>query len=243
MALMEGTTGLVLGAMFGAIFVLTCAISAIKAVRDRRRIKERIAARRQQTADTCHVADPVSIEDKQTPSDSRREQRTQSFMPSTSASTSRVHLSESNEAFPFIDMMGEYNPTFVNKSTDDVTNAGTILNRQSNLTGAFKSTLQAAPRRNTVHDARNRSDNDSLVLSNAFHAGKKIARRYSYEIAVCEHSWLPVEMPDTTSNIDRYCRNSVGTAHPVESSDLSFENKAFQGTDRGPCFRTGYKRS
>ncbi|XP_052106341.1 uncharacterized protein LOC127738898 [Mytilus californianus] len=39
-------TGIVFGAIFGALFVFTCIISAIKAVRDRKLIKERIAEKR-----------------------------------------------------------------------------------------------------------------------------------------------------------------------------------------------------
>lgn len=176
------------------------------------------------------------------PSDSIREQRAHSVVPATPVSTSRARLSVSNEVF--IDTMGVDNLTFIDSSTTDVTNAGTIVDRQSNLsTGAFKSTIQDVPRRHTVQDAKNRSDHESRVISNDFHVGKINTRRYSYQIAVCEHSWLPVDMSDTTAKIDRHYRNSVGTAHPTGSSDMGFENKAFEGTDRGPCFRTGYKRS
>lgn len=38
--------GVVFGSIFGALFVMTCIISAVKAVRDRKRIKERIAGKR-----------------------------------------------------------------------------------------------------------------------------------------------------------------------------------------------------
>lgn len=45
---MDSTAGIVVGAFFGSLFLLTCLISAVKAVRDRKRIKARIAQREQE---------------------------------------------------------------------------------------------------------------------------------------------------------------------------------------------------
>lgn len=56
---MDSTTGIVVGAFFGSLFLLTCLISAVKAIRDRKRIKARIAQRQQEKLENGNVNHPA----------------------------------------------------------------------------------------------------------------------------------------------------------------------------------------
>lgn len=89
-------------------------------------------------------------------------------------------------------------------------------------------------KRANSHDACTHPDRNLGHLPADCLAVKKTVRRHSYEVAVCEYSWLPAESPGvvTTSQTTMdTCNYRVNTSNGVKLSTAVFENKAYDKDD------------
>lgn len=80
------------------------------------------------------------------------------------------------------------------------------------------------PKRTLSEDVR---DKRLRHLSPECLAVKKTMRRYSYEIAVAEHSWLPIEPPNFASSEIIMNTYKYGGSSGARKSTVGFENKAY----------------
>lgn len=107
-----------------------------------------------------------------------------------------------------------------------------IANKSKATADTVPSSQNVVPKRAKSHDANFRRKNLDHLSSECL-AIKKMMRRHSYEIAVCENSWLPKERPcfaPSQSILNAY-RYGVNNGTSVKTSHVAFENKAFDKHD------------
>lgn len=129
------------------------------------------------------------------------------------------------------------NATFKHSHADIKSNSESDRRRNSHK---LKTTAEiefaknsSVPKRTLSADVRVDQEDRFRHLSPDCLAVKKTMRRHSYEIAVAEHSWLPIEPPnfassETIINTYRYCSNSGSVSR---SSTVGFENRAYDAED------------
>ncbi|XP_045162224.2 uncharacterized protein LOC123527029 [Mercenaria mercenaria] len=240
MPFLDGITGIVFGAIVGSIFVITCIISAIKAIRDRSRIKKRRAVRKRNQLDyTVDGKNDLSVEDIQ-PSLASTSQKnklqsagSEKFSNGTSDHDGfKERLDQSVYSFD----AGVDNLTFQQSNTN-IKNADKnegLLQHKSKAAAEFvPSPKSMVPKRAKSHDANFRRKRNLDHLPADCLAIKKSMRRHSYEIAVCENSWLAKDHccfapSKVILNAYSYGRNVGNNA---KSSEVAFENEAFDKND------------
>jgi hypothetical protein len=109
-----------------------------------------------------------------------------------------------------------------------------LTSKKSKVTAEYVPSGQnVVPKRAKSQDANFRRKRNLDHLSTECLAIKKMMRRHSYEIAVCENSWLPKEPPcfaPSQSSLNTY-RYGVNNCNSVKTSQVGFENKAFDKFD------------
>ncbi|XP_033735554.1 uncharacterized protein LOC117324050 [Pecten maximus] len=162
------TTGLVFLGIFSVLFLMTCILSAVKAVKDRKKIKSRIEAKRRLRLEQSAYENPENgaiqkgLEGEVT-SDKREKD-----LDATAVS------SDANN----------HTQVFRTVSADDV-----IIDEQKKyLNNVENSCVSNSNLSSSVPDLQRKISPECLAV-------KKQIRRTSYAIAIDSHSWLPKDQP------------------------------------------------
>ncbi|WAR20123.1 hypothetical protein MAR_001961 [Mya arenaria] len=232
MAVMDGEAGIIVGCVFGGIFVFTCIISSVKAIRDRRILKKRIAAKEKERKENGQPPVCATIEDYhpaangQSTSGVARNGR----VPGVACTANSNHLTVPGQHA----QNGVDNRTFVHSSNDIKTSGDE--ERRNSCKSKFLSENERSPVNENVPKRTLSNDYTKRARDSAARdASHSSTRRYSYGIAVCEHSWLPGDPPDYASSekiMNTYNYGSRKSEGQLYKSTVGFENKAFDTDTR-----------
>ena len=200
--------------------------------RDRRRIKKRIAAKAKQrleqdqnSSSVQHHPDGMQINGQTNLSGS------QNGKAPTIACISTNHNPIKVPSDLTFSRNGVDNHVFVHSNPDiKISDGGQrrhSCKSKSSTTNDFKDTNQTSVSTspNVEHGCGN---------SNGNYDAARCIRRYSYDIAVFEHSWLPVDPPSFASSeiiINTYCYGNNRDSPVLSKTTVGFENKAFDRDD------------
>ncbi|XP_069117631.1 uncharacterized protein [Argopecten irradians] len=174
------TTGLVFLGIFSVLFLMTCILSAVKAVKDRKKIKARIEAKRRIRLEQSAYENPENGAIQNGLEEEAILNKREKDADATAVSSDSIN----------------HTHVFRTVSADDI-----IIGEQkmysNNLDGSSVSNSNLS---SSVPDLQRRMSPECLAV-------KKQIRRTSYAIAIDNNSWLPKEQPKfakTTAIIKTY---------------------------------------
>lgn len=240
MPALDGLAGIVVGAIFGSVFVITCIISAIKAVRDRSRIKKQRAAKKREKHENIQTdgKKKAAIEEIQTLP------YTQQNVKCPSSSNKRFSNGNSGGRNSMENLdLSEYsieagvdNLLFKNsysdiKNSDELHHVSALHTAKSNTNTMYS--RQNISKRARSHDANFRQEQKLGHLPTDCLAIQKSIRRHSYEVAVGEHSWLSKDPPgfNSSKTIPNAYSYGGSQGNDLKSSVAAFENEAYDKDD------------
>lgn len=250
MSVLAGTAGIVLGAIFGTMFVFTCIISAIKAIRDRSRIKKRIVEKALTFKQEETNGKPDSSIEETQPHYSYTSNVVE--VPSKSAGNFSVRGDRnriagrrqyeckgvtsrlSNGSDERLDLSvysietGVDNFNFRHSNTDMGYLRKLPPQKPINTPDIVPSQTSQKPKRTVSHESKiNRNKNTSHLPEDCL-AVRKMTRRHSYELAICENSWMPTN-PMFGQQETEECgfRGGHSCHNRGKSSTVGFDNKAY----------------
>lgn len=218
-----------------ALFTTSC--------RDRSHIKKRKAVKERITQENGHADGHNDVSIEVTPSSSSYP--SQNNHPSTDGNHSHYNgITANDSSVEHLDLSvytieaGVDNLTFKHSNT----NIKFADEKCRPIAQKSKITAELVPSRRPSKVSKRANSHDECIHldRNLGHlpadclAVKKTVRRHSYEVAVCENSWLSAESPcvvapsRTTMNMHNYCVNS---SNGVKLSTAVFENKAYDKDD------------
>ncbi|XP_045162209.2 uncharacterized protein LOC123527013 [Mercenaria mercenaria] len=239
MPALDGLAGIVFGAIFGSVFVITCIISAIKAVRDRSRIKKRRAIRKENHLGNGYVdgeKDYIIEEILPEVSCSSLENKSSCYDNLSNGTSRHEDIKERIDLSVYTINTGVENLTFQHSDTNiKCTDEHYYLPQQNSkaVTESRPFCQSMIPKSVKSHDANYRRKRKLDHLSSDCLAIKKSMRRHSYEIAVCENSWLPKEPPcfAPSTTIQNAFSYGVNVKNDAKSPQIDFENISFDKND------------
>ncbi|KAL3873181.1 hypothetical protein ACJMK2_036329 [Sinanodonta woodiana] len=201
------TTSVILGTVLGVLFLLTCIISAVKAVRDRKRIKRRTAQSKHKAEDEYRLSnftDGASLNSSNGhASDIMRKGQ-------SSVQTSRQNDNAYHSTFRTEEKQGIENKTFTELNDE-------ILSKAC----ALKSNCLPAEPTEEYLDNAGEKRHPFYQLSTKCTTIKTVSRRNSYKKAVEHNSVIPHDPLSCASSTILY------TCDYDNPSTKAFENKAF----------------
>ncbi|XP_045162214.2 uncharacterized protein LOC123527021 [Mercenaria mercenaria] len=239
MPALDGLAGIVFGAIFGSVFVITCIISAIKAVRDRSCIKKRNAIWKRHQLENGYVhgkKDCVVEEISPAISCSSQENKSSCNDKLSNGTPCNDGIKERLDLSVYSINTGVENLTFQHSATNiNCTEKNNCLPQQKSkaVTESVPFCQNMIPKRAKSHDANYRRKRNLDHLSSDCLAIQKSMRRHSYEIAVCENSWLSKEPPyfAPSKTIQNAFSYGVNVRNDAKSHQMAFENMAFEKND------------
>ncbi|KAL4238305.1 hypothetical protein ACF0H5_003017 [Mactra antiquata] len=212
MPALDGITGIVLGGIFGSIFIITCIISAIKAVRNRSVIKRRIATKEREKLRNgikCDKSDSSIEEVLPSPSRDYRQKHCNDKIRESS-------FTHKNDSFERLDL-SVYS---IDKGLDNVNFKHSFTDIRHHMdVPTYTSTSTAV----NVPSYQNKNSNKTQYIDNKYEdktlrhlspgclAVKKVMRSNSYELAISEHSWIPMDTAyySTPHTMETYKQSDV----------------------------------
>ncbi|XP_060081423.1 uncharacterized protein LOC132560762 [Ylistrum balloti] len=195
------TTAVVFLGIFSVLFLMTCILSAIKAVKDRKKIKSRIEAKRRLRLEQSAYENPENgaiqkgLEEEESVTLNKREK---------DADTTAVSSDANNHSHVFRTV-----------SADDVI----IVEQKKNLNNVDNSGVSHSKLSSSVPDLQQKISPECLAV-------KKQIRRTSYAIAIDSHSWLPKDQPRFANS-----STIIKTYNLKPGTTKSYENRAFDPND------------
>ncbi|XP_045187582.2 uncharacterized protein LOC123545313 [Mercenaria mercenaria] len=225
MPALDGLTGIVLIAIFGSVFVITCIISAIKAVRDRARIKKRIAVREKEKLENGFVDEERCSRTENISSSSQYSSK--SCKPTYSGNNRLSNgTSCSSGSVEHLDL-SVYS---ISTGVDNLI----FQHSYANIAYADENCRVSPQKSKTVAEI---VPPCQITVPKRVKSFQKIMRRHSYDIAVCEHSWLSQEIPCVSPS--QPIVDTLNSKENVETNTkylkADFENIAY---DKGDDLQT-----
>ncbi|XP_041355064.1 uncharacterized protein LOC121372680 [Gigantopelta aegis] len=240
----QDLVAIIFGAIFGALFLMTCVISAVKAIRDRQKIKERIIAKRSRanSVPKAHLSKLGRIR-----LESRKSDLTVHSIESTSRKSSLgtdvIVRAYDNEMDVSLDHDDIHKTTHYDASTARQPLRVIPRNeegsdnddRQLTVDGGYIQNFNREDRRQYRFIPNQR--NASRDVSTRYDWDKKHHRRGSYEAAMTEpyHVYYPSDGSYSDGSPDRNEYSKSGTRMKVYKQNVykqnGTENMAFESVD------------
>jgi len=199
--------------------------------RDRRRIKKRIAAKAKQRLEQENKSASIPQQTEVMQTDA---QTNNSSLQNGNAATIACISTNQNKVKVPIDLTfspnGVDNHVFVHNNPDIKISDGGQRRHSCKSKSATANDCTATNK--TFASRTPKAENGYGVNSNSngFYNSSRCIRRYSYDIAVFEHSWLPIDPPSFASSeiiIKTYCYGNNRDSPVLSKTTMGFENKAF----------------
>ncbi|KAL4237428.1 hypothetical protein ACF0H5_002145 [Mactra antiquata] len=231
MPALDGITGIVFGGIFGSIFIVTCIISAIKAVRDRRVIKRRIATKEREKLQNGVKCDKPDSNIEEVLPTSSRDHR-QKLNTDTTCESSLTHK---NGSFERLDL-SVYS---IDKGLDNVNFKHSFTDIKHHMdVPTYTSTAVNVPSYQNKYSNKTQYIDNKYIDKSLSHlppeclAVKKVMRSNSYELAISEHSWIPMDADNySTPHTTKTYKHCDARKNYPKFTNACFENKAFRKED------------
>jgi len=200
--------------------------------RDRRRIKKRIAAKAKQRLEQENNSASVPQQTEVMQTDA---QTNNSSLQNSNAATIACSISTNqNKVKVPIDLTfsrnGVDNHVFVHSNPDIKISDGGQRRHSCKSKSATANDCTATNKTFASRTPKAENGYGGNSNSNGFYNSSRCIRRYSYDIAVFEHSWLPIDPPSFASSeiiIKTYCYGNNKDSPVLSKTTVGFENKAF----------------
>ncbi|OWF42605.1 uncharacterized protein LOC110460834 [Mizuhopecten yessoensis] len=197
------TTALVFLGIFSVLFLMTCILSVVKAVKDRKKIKSRIEAKRRLRLEQSAYENPENGDIHK----GLEEEESVNLNKRTNDLDATAVSSDANS----------HSHVFRTLSADDII----IVEQKKYFNNVEHCSVSNSKLSSSVPDLQH-----EFKISPECLAVKKQIRRTSYAIAVDSHSWLPKDQP-------RFAKTStiIKTYNLQPGTTKSYENRAFDPND------------